>query len=85
MTHFRGAVLAANRMEPPPASIHIIAPEKWVFSTGEFDISVDVGRVLTEHGPGVYTVALRAHVDGEDMPISEYFIFHEVEIPEGDR
>ena len=42
-----------------------------------------MGRVLKEHGPGVYQVILFAVLEGEVEPISEYPIFHEVPRPTG--
>ena len=51
----------------------------------EFRLAADLEDLLDEHGPGVYTVALLAELegigDGELQVISEYSIFHQVRAP----
>lgn len=54
----------------------------------EFSIRADMTGLLDEHGPGVYTVALIAELEGisggePDTVISEHSIFHEVRAPTG--
>ena len=41
-----------------------------------------MSSVLEEHCPEVYTVEVRALLDGVPEVISGYSIFHEVEVPE---
>ena len=58
-------------------------------TSNEFDLSADVGELLNNSGPGVYTVVLFAALDGiwqeKDLNqvISEYSIFHEARAPGG--
>ena len=51
----------------------------------DFALEADVGDLLEQHGPGVYTVQVWATLDGEPAPISSVSVFHEVEVPEGYR
>ena len=48
----------------------------------DFSITANVSKLLSKYGPGVYTVLLWGEVGGEDVPISEYSIFHEIEPPD---
>ena len=60
-----------------------MASTRWDVGDDRFDLAADVSDVLREHGPGVYTVHVWARLDGEMEVISEYSVFHEVEVPEG--
>ncbi len=59
-----------------------ITASKWMARGTEFSVTADISKLLSKYGPGVYTVLLWVEVDGEDVPISEYSIFHEVEPPD---
>ena len=56
---------------------------RWELETQSFDVRVDLGSVLKEHGPGVYTITLWAVVGGKSRVVSVYPIFHETERPDG--
>ena len=60
-----------------------VTSTRWDVGDDRFDLVADVGEVLREHGPGVYTVEVWARFDGEMVVISRYSVFHEVEVPEG--
>ena len=42
-------------------------------------MEANIGKLFEWHGPGVYTVAVRAQLDRGDEVISTYSVFHEVE------
>ena len=56
---------------------------RWKLRTDSFEVRVDMNRVLKNHGPGIYTIALWAVIDGKSEVFSEYSIFHETEPPDG--
>ena len=58
-----------------------VTASKWIASNDTFAVTADLTEVLNEHGDGVYTVVLWGIIDGEDVPISEYSIFHGVTPP----
>ena len=59
-----------------------ITASKWTAQGIEFAVEADIGDLLSEYGPGVYTVTLWGVIDGKRVPISEYSIFHEVTPPD---
>ena len=60
-----------------------ITASEWTADGESFSVTADLGGVLAEHGPGVYTLVLWGDIGGERAPISHYAIFHELEPPEG--
>ena len=59
-----------------------VTASKWTARGTDFSITANVSKLLSKYGPGVYTVLLWGEVGGEDVPISEYSIFHEIEPPD---
>ena len=53
----------------------MILPDIWQVHRDRFVIQADVSSILTELGPGVYTINLVGSVDGTSIHISEYAIF----------
>ena len=50
--------------------------EEWVIAdSGEFSLRTDIGDVVAQHGPGVYTISTVATVAGELSAISVYSVF----------
>ena len=79
----RAAYEAANETCTEITIKHITA-KKWETSgIGGFDVQADVGALLEEHGPGVYTIYVFGELDGETTILSEYSIFHGTEPPAG--
>ena len=64
-------------------SLPWITAEEWTTGGNTFSLRADLSDVLTEHGPGVYTLVVWGNIGGEFVAISRYSIFHEVEPPEG--
>ncbi len=58
-----------------------ITASEWTARGTDFAVTADVSGLLAEYGPGVYTILLWGEMGGEDVPVSEYSIFHEVEPP----
>lgn len=67
----------------PPRSVIVpwITARAWDISATEFSVVADIGQVLRQHGPGVYTVTLWADIGGIREPVSEYSVFYMVDIP----
>ena len=47
-----------------------------------FSVTADLASLLTDHGDGVYTVSIWGSMDGEDVVISQYSIFHKNVAPD---
>ena len=59
-----------------------ITASQWTAQGTDFSVTADIGKLLAVHGAGVYTVLLWGEMSGEDVPVSEYSIFHEIEPPD---
>ena len=59
-----------------------ITSSTWTALDTLFSVSADIGKVLDEHGSGVYTVVVWGNIDGENAVISQYSIFHGVLPPD---
>ena len=55
----------------------------WKLETHSFEVRADLGPVLRQHGPGIYTVVLWANINGEQRIVSEFPIYYETEPPDG--
>ena len=58
-----------------------ITASEWKARGAEFSVTADISQLLSKYGPGVYNILLWGEMDGEDVPVSEYSIFYEVEPP----
>ena len=58
-----------------------VTATNWTARDSEIAVTADTSQLIRRHGPGVYTVLLWGVIDGEDVPISQYSIFHEVTPP----
>ena len=56
-----------------------ISASQWTAAGTDFSVTAAVGDLLSRYGPGVYTILLWGKVGEEDVPISQYSIFYEVE------
>ena len=59
-----------------------ITAQKWTANGDSFSITADLGDLLAKHGDGVYSIVVWGTIDGEDVVISEYSIFHGVTPPD---
>ena len=62
-------------------SVPGIIASRWKTDGTELSVEADVSEVLQTHGPGVYTVMIWGHIDGERDVISMYSIFHDIPRP----
>ena len=58
-----------------------LTASQWTAAGTDFSVTADIGELLSKYGPGVYTILIWGKVGGEDVPISQYSIFYEVEPP----
>ena len=65
-----------------PLTIPWITASEWTASGAAFSVVADISDLLSEQGPGVYTILLWGLISGEDVPVSRYSIFHKVEPPD---
>ena len=54
----------------------------WGVDGDSFHVEANIGPVLDERGPGVYTIRVWANINGNAEAVSEYAIFHETEPPD---
>ena len=75
----------SERMRETEVSVRVVKALDFEVTGREFWLAADLEDLLDEHGPGVYTVALLAELEGtgvgELQVISEYSIFHQVRAP----
>ena len=76
---------AASRWIAPfisPQSITVpwITASKWTANSTTFSIETPLYSIL--HGEGIYTIILWGPIDGEDVVISQYSIFHGITPPD---
>ena len=55
---------------------------EWRTSADAFAVRADISDLLARHGDGVYSITVWGVIDGEDVVISEYSIFHGVTPPD---
>ena len=75
------AYAASRAQREQTVTIPWVTASKWTARGTDFSITANVSKLLSKYGPGVYTVLLWGEVGGEDVPISQYSIFHEIEPP----
>ena len=73
----------SERIGETEFSIRVVKAQELEVEGRAFWLTADLQDLLDEHGPGVYTVALLAVLEGSDglEVISEYSIFHQVRAP----
>ena len=54
---------------------------EWSVKGESFSITADLSDVLEKHGNGVYSLVVWGNIEGENIVISEYSIFHDVTPP----
>ena len=59
-----------------------ITARSWTAGEASFEVGAGLGDLLAQHGKGVYTIIMWGRIDGEDVVISEYSIFHGVTSPD---
>ena len=80
--YWEEAYSASQSKAEQAISVPWITASSWTAQGTNFAVKANVDRLLTKYGPGVYTVLLWGELGGEDVPISEYSIFYEVEPPD---
>ena len=65
-----------------PIVIPWVTASTWRASGSDFSVEADISGLLSEYGPGVYTVMLWGEIGGEDVSVAEYSIFYGVEPPD---
>ncbi len=74
---------AASQNRPSQTiTVPWITASEWTASGTNFSIAAYIGDLLSEYGPGVYTILLWGEIGGEDVVVAEYSIFYEVAPPD---
>ena len=62
-------------------TVQWITASKWEVQGDSFTVEADLGGVVGRHGRGLYKITIWGELNGEDVGISEYVIFHGVQRP----
>ena len=80
------ALWEESRAHPgyPPQTLTLpwIDGTKRIGPGDNFSLEADLGELIAEHGPGVYSLIIWGKIGGEDVVISQYSIFHGVTPPD---
>ena len=66
---------------PVTRTIPWITASEWTANGTAFSVDADISGLLSEHGPGVYTILMWGEIGGEDVPVSQYSIFYDTPPP----
>ena len=73
------AYMASQTKPSQTVTVPWVTAREWYVTSNSFSVRADLKKVLAKHGDGVYTVLIWAKSGGEDVVISQYSIFHEIE------
>ena len=76
------AYAASRALGEQTVTVPWVTASKWTARGTDFSVTANIRKLLSKYGPGVYTILLWGEVGGEDVPISEYSIFHEIDPPD---
>ena len=79
---WRQAYAASQLREGQPITVPWVTASTWTATDRDFSITADIGELLSKYGPGVYTILLWGEMAGEDVPVAQFSIFHEVAPPD---
>ena len=54
--------------------VALVTASTWQVEAGSFRFEADLNRVIQVHGPGIYSVILWGHVDGQLEPLTTYSV-----------
>ena len=76
------AIDASQVRETQNVTASWITASKWMATKEGLVLEADLEDLLERHGAGVYSIIVWGRIDGEDVVISEYSIFHGVTAPD---
>ena len=79
---WKAAYDASHLMEEGITIVPWVTARSWRADGASFEVTADIGGLLSRYGNGVYTVLMWGALGGEDLVISEYSIFHGVTPPD---
>ena len=79
---WQDAYAASENRIPQPITVQWITASKWTARDTDFSVKANISELLSKYGPGVYSLVLWSEVGGDEVPISQYSIFHQVEPPD---
>lgn len=79
---FEKARISSLAREDQSVRIPWVTALDWTIAGQDFGVAADLGDTLSEHGSGVYTVVVWGKQGSEDVIISMYSIFHELDPPD---
>ena len=79
---WQAAYDASQAAREQSVTVPWITAAEWIAGGEYFFVRADLRDVVTEHGPGVYSIIVWGVIGGEDAVISEYSLFHSVTPPD---
>ena len=79
---WQAAYDASQSREERTIIVQRVTARSWRADGALFEVTADIGGLLSRYGNGVYTVLMWGALGGEDLVISEYSIFHGVTPPD---
>ena len=81
----KGLKTSARSASPEPVEVTVqwVTASVWDAGADSFTVEANIGLVLDQYGPGVYTVVVWANLDDDSETVSEYVIFYEITPPDG--
>ena len=73
---------ASQSMGARSIKVPWVTARSWTADGTSFEAVADIGVLLGEYGDGVYTILVWGTIRGEDVPISEYSMFHGMTPPD---
>ena len=55
---------------------------EWTARGETFSVTADLWDVMEKHGEGVYSLVVWGSIDGENILISQYSVFHDIASPD---
>ena len=79
---WQSAYLESLARQAQTITVLWITALEWTAKGETFSVTVDLWDVMEKHGEGVYSLVVWGNIDGEDIVISQYSIFHDVTPPD---
>ena len=81
--YWRAAYEASQTAEEHAVTVPWVTVREWEVTGQTFAVKADLSHVIAIYGPGVYSVVVWGRIGDQNVAISEYSIFHDIDPPEG--
>ena len=81
--YWRAAYEASQTADEHAVTVPWVTVREWEVTGQTFAVKADLSHVIAAYGPGVYSVVVWGRIGDQNVAISEYSIFHDIDPPEG--